>query len=283
MADTGTPVSSGGASVNRMDPARAALREVAPRLAELVRSVPDSRAASVGTWTVGEVAAHISHAYRADINALTGSQLPEVTVTKPGMDTLTAGLLAEDGERDPAVLADRIMALAEEFDEAASRSRADTTVGWLQGARLTPCTVACHLLEECLIHGFDIARVTGRPWPVPRDYGLLVVEGFAYRLTAALPPTAFVDQEKAANFRARFDVRLRGGGRTTFVFDDGGLTFEAAGAPDIDAHVSADAWAIMLVLIGRQPVWKPILEGKVFAWGLRPWKIPGMLASMRLP
>ena len=233
MADTAGPASSGGAPVNLMEPAREALREVAPRLAELVRSIPDPGATAIGTWTAAEVAAHISHAYRADINALTGQQLPEVTVTKPGMDTLTAGLLAEDTERDPAALADRIAALADEFDDAASRSGAEETVGWLQGARLTPCTVACHLLEECLIHGLDLARVTGRPWPVPRDYGLLVVEGFAYRLTAALPPTAFVDQEKAANYRARLDIRLRGGGRTTFAFDGGSLTFEEIGR----AHV----------------------------------------------
>ncbi|MGH3761405.1 hypothetical protein [Actinophytocola sp.] len=87
--------------------------------------------------------------------------VPEAIVTTAGMAEANAKLLAEDGERDPAVLADRIGTLANEFDAAASRSRA-VTVDWLQGAQLPPSAVACHLLEECLVHGHDIARATGR-------------------------------------------------------------------------------------------------------------------------
>lgn len=265
-----------------MAQARAALRDVVPSLVTLVRSIPDANSASVGTWTVGDVAAHLSHVFRADTDAIAGRPVPEAIVTKAGIAEATAKLLAGDGERAPAVLADRIATLAGEFDDVASRSRA-ATVDWLQGARLPPSAVACHLLEECLIHGHDIARVTGRPWPIRRHHALLAVEGAALPLIAALPPTAFVNQEKAGSFRARFDLRLREGGRTLMVFDGGSLTLDAGCARDVDAHISADSSALMLVFMGRQGIWKPLLGGKLVAWGRRPWKLARMLTVMSPP
>jgi hypothetical protein len=265
-----------------MAQARAALRDIVPSLVTLVRSIPDPNAVSVGTWTVGDVAAHLSHVFRIDTDAVAGKPVPEATVTKAGMAEANAKMLAEDGERAPAVLADRIGTLANEFDDVASRSQA-ATVDWLQGVRLPPSAVACHLLEECLIHGHDIARVTGRPWPIQRHHARLAVEGAALPLIAALPPTAFLNQEKAGSFRARFELRLRGGGRMLLVFDRGSLTLDAAGTRDVDAHLSADPWALMLVFIGRQGIWKPLLGGKLAAWGRRPWKLARMFTVISPP
>src|SRR5438105_1546511 len=139
MANTnrrGTP--GGETSAGGTDPlaeARAALREVVPELVGLVRSVPDPNAASIGTWRVGDVAAHLSHVFRTDSDALAERPLPRVTVTTAGMAELTATWLQEDSERDPSVLADRIEELAETFNEIAPRCTS-TDVAWLQGARL---------------------------------------------------------------------------------------------------------------------------------------------------
>ena len=265
-----------------MAQALSALRDVASRLVTLVRGIPDANAASVGTWTVGEVAAHLSHSFRADTDAIAARPVPEAIVTKAGIAEATAKILAEDTERDPVVLADRIGTLAGEFDDVVSRSRA-ATVEWLQGTRLPVSAVACHLLTECLIHGHDIATATGRRWPIQRHHALLAMETFVLPLTAALPPTAFVNQEKSGSVRASVELRLRGGRRTVMVFDRGCLTLDPGRARDVDAHISADPPALMLVLIGRQGIAKPILEGKLTAWGLRPWKLPRMLSAMSLP
>ncbi|MET9246756.1 maleylpyruvate isomerase N-terminal domain-containing protein [Nonomuraea sp. NPDC003709] len=276
------PAATRSGASDTMAQARMALRDVVPSLVELVRSVPDANADSVGTWTVGDVAAHLAHVFRFDTEAVAGRPVPQATVTTVGMAEANAKMLAQDGERDPAVLADRIGTLADEFDDIASRSRA-ATVDWLQGARLPPAAVACHLLEECLIHGHDIAVATGRSWPIQRHHALLAVEGGVLPLIAALPPTALLDQEKARSFRARFDLRLRGGGRTLMVFDRGSLTLDARGARDVDAHLSADPAALMLVFIGRQGIGKPLVEGKLVAWGRRPWKLARMLTAISPP
>ncbi|TCK21953.1 maleylpyruvate isomerase N-terminal domain-containing protein [Pseudonocardia endophytica] len=261
---------------------RAALRDVVPRLVTLVRRIPDPNLASIGTWTAGDVAAHLSHSFHADTDALAGRPVPEAVVTKAGIAEATAKILTEDRERDPAVLADRIATLAEGFDDVTSRSRT-AAVEWLQGIRLPPSAVAGHLLNECLIHGHDIATATGRPWPIQRPHALLAIEGFVLPLIAALPPTAFVNQEKAGSVRARIELRLRGGQRTVMVLDGGCLTLDAPGAPDVDASISADPAAFQLLFIGRRGVCKPILEGKLAAWGKRPWKLTRLLSVMSPP
>jgi hypothetical protein len=231
---------------------------------------------------VGDVAAHLSHSFRADTDAIAGRPVPEAVVTKAGIAEATAKILAEDRERDPAVLADRIATLAEEFDDVTSRSQT-AAVDWLQGIRLPPSAVAGHLLNECLIHGHDIATATGRPWSIQRHHALLAIEAFVLPLIAALPPTAFVNQEKAGSFRARIELRLRGGKRTLMIFDSGSLTLDATGARDVDAHISADPSAFQLLFIGRQGIWKPLLGGKLSAWGPRPWKLTRMLTVMSPP
>ena len=63
--------------------ARAALGEVVPALARLVRGIPDPQAAAVGTWTTGEVAAHLTHVLAGDADAIAGRPLPAVSVTVP--------------------------------------------------------------------------------------------------------------------------------------------------------------------------------------------------------
>jgi hypothetical protein len=261
--------------------ARAALQNVAPSLAALVRSVSDTNAASVGTWTVGDVAAHLSHVFRVDTDAIAGRPVPEAIVTKAGIADATAKILAEDGERDPSALADRIATLAHDFDDLVSRSQS-AAVDWLQDIRLPPSAVACHLLNECLVHGHDIAVATGHPWPTQRRHAVLAFEGFVFPLIVALP-TALVNQEKAGSFRARLDLRLREGRRTLMVLDGGSLTLDTADARDVDAHISADPRALLLVLMGRQAIWKPILGGKLAAWGRRPWKLPRMLTLISPP
>ncbi|MFI7128897.1 maleylpyruvate isomerase N-terminal domain-containing protein [Nonomuraea sp. NPDC050153] len=276
------PTATHSGAPDTMAQARAALRDVVPSLVALVRSVPDPHSVSVGTWTAGEVAAHLAHVFRFDTDAVAGRPVPDATVTTAGMAEANAKMLAEDGERAPSILADRIGTLADEFDDIASRSRV-ASVDWLQGACLPPSAVACHLLEECLIHGHDIARATGRSWPIQRHHALLAVEGGVLPLIAALPPTALVNQEKARSFRARFDLHLRGGGRTLMIFDHGSLTLDAGRARDVDAHLSADPAALMLVFIGRQGIGKPLLGGKLAAWGRRPWKLARMLTVISPP
>src|SRR5947207_1759267 len=52
-----------------LEAARDAMAELTPNLTKLLRSVPDPAAPAVGTWTAGEVAAHLAHVVGLDLEA----------------------------------------------------------------------------------------------------------------------------------------------------------------------------------------------------------------------
>ena len=54
----------------------------------------------------------------------------------------------------------------------------DQPVSWLGGVRMAPSAVTCHLLEECLMHGYGIARAAGRRWPINRDHAVFDRNGW---------------------------------------------------------------------------------------------------------
>ena len=74
-----------------------------------------------------------------------------------------------------------------------------------------------------------------------------------------------------------------GGGRAVLVFDNGSLRVGAADGRTADAHVSADPAALLLVLLGRQGMWKPLLTGKATGWGRRPWRLLRLLDVLSPP
>jgi hypothetical protein len=40
----------------------------------------------------------------------------------------------------------------------------------------------------------------------------------------------------------------------------------------VDCRISADPVAFLLVAYGRQAQWRPVLLGRMTAWGRRPWR-----------
>src|SRR4051812_13194116 len=91
-----------------LDHARDAMAAVAPKLARLLRSVPDETVSSVGSWTVGDVAAHVAHVVGLDLDAARGAgaeaSLAAQGVTPPPaiseLHHMTAALLNRDTVRD---------------------------------------------------------------------------------------------------------------------------------------------------------------------------------------
>ncbi len=131
-------------------------------------------------------------------------------------------------------------------------------------------SLVCHVLNELLVHGRDIATADGKPWPIERSHAGLVVNGFLFPAFANLG-RSLVDQKVAAGIRATYDIRVRGGGRAVLSFDDGDLTVSSEPSGPVDVHVSVDPVAFLLVGWGRTGQWGPIAKGKLLAWGRKPW------------
>lgn len=256
--------------------ARAAIPQVTRAFVRLLQETTHEGPV-LGAWGVGEVACHVSHVFRVDTDSIAGRRLPEVELRPGAVAAMNDAELATDSERDLGVLAERIESALAEFLEV-SAAPSGEQVTWLDGVRIPASAAACHLLEEILVHGHDIASATGRPWKIEPAYAVLAISGAGAPIVNAAGPLAFVDPDRAQGFHARFDISLRGHDRFSFLFQDG-LTMDPATSGPFDAHLSAEPTAALLLMLGRVDVLPLALRGKVFVWGRRPWML---LRSLRV-
>jgi uncharacterized protein (TIGR03083 family) len=249
--------------------ARRAVADAGPRLTAMLRSATKPEAPALGEWDVTQVATHISHAVDA-VSAMAvggGNLIADIS----GLPIMSRVMLEGEGRRPLPELAGRIDASVERFlagMEAAALT-GDTSQSWLiQGTEMPLSTLTCHVLNELTVHGFDIARAEGVPWPIDRTHAALILQGFVFPGLHTMG-RAMVVQEEAGN--ARFEIRLRGDGRAWMVFSGGDFAVEASRQGPVDCHLSVDPEAFLLVAWGRISQWQAIPKGQLLAWGRKPW------------
>jgi len=123
----------------------------------------------------------------------------------------------------------------------------------------------CSLVAEQVIHGYDIARTVGRPWPISTADALLILP-----VAVAMIPLV-VNSETASGHTASYQVHVRGGPRFVVRFRDGVAVVERAVGQVVDCRLSADPGDLMLVIYGRIGQWRPIVSGRLRVWGRKPW------------
>lgn len=252
----------------------------------LLRSVGNARAPALGEWDLAEVALHLSQAWIIvpgladdDLSAaygllperrpVAGASLLTDLWELPGVTTTA---VRADPERDLTVLADRIEERAGAFLSGVRSRPPDAVHAWLvEGMTVQLTVLMCHLLNETIVHGYDIARAAGRTWPIARSHAALVVDGFLIPVFAGLAPRSLVDQLAAAGLCATYAIHVRGGGHHLFVFRDGALVIEPKGSRRVDCHIWADPTAFLLVAWGRRGQWPAVGRGQIVVWGRRPW------------
>jgi Mycothiol maleylpyruvate isomerase N-terminal domain len=262
--------------ITEVEEVEAALVSAAGRTAQLLRGGLDPAARVPGlTWTAAETAAHIVADLREHTAILAG--------TRPGPGT--AGRLsdqrgaAERGaaanraqldafpERDLIVLAGLVEEAAAAFNAALAARPGQEPVVTANGVPMDPATLVSVLLGEQLIHGLDLARSAGRPWPITRGDALRVIPGMM-----AIAGD-YLDRDAARGLRVSYELRFGPGDRYRFVVDGPAATATPVdGAPGRpDCVITADPVAFLLVGYGRAGQWSAILRGKLRAGGRRPW------------
>jgi uncharacterized protein (TIGR03083 family) len=269
---------------------RAALPEITGRFANLVAGVPDARAKSLGEWSIAETASHvgmIALLYTSMIRG-DGGPLPLPGLVEPidlaSVDTisrLNALALELYPERDPGRLAERLRADVAEVLLVSADLDPEKPVWWLGGSRVPVAGVLAHLVNEMLIHGLDIARALGRPWPVPAAHEALFLELFLFGMIRN-DMGRLLDDATPSPRRIAVEFRSAHTKPAVLALQHGKLRVEE---PDgtADVRLRFDPAVLVPMMFGRIGKPRAVLSGGVRIGGPRPWLLPAFLRTVRMP
>lgn len=251
-------------------PTRAQVAEAVTAMADQFAALasqatdPNRMVPATPTWSVTDVVGHVAMepwryrelalgrgawpakvadlpAFNAEqVRALPSRELSTLTETLRADTAALVATVTDFGDRPPWM----------NFD-GDQRVRADRALGTLLG--------------EFLVHGHDIARTLGQPWPIDGAYVPMVLAG----LHQVLP--GWVNPATAGEHTVTYELRLRGLARYRYVFTDGRLAVNPPHPGRIDVRITADPATALLLVYGRMRPWRAALTGKVYAWGRRPW------------
>ena len=217
-------------------------------------------------WTVADLGQHVAclpafwedqHAHGADF------QRPD------DFAACSDAARAHITETEPNHLAAQI---ERELDDYLELLAAGDGQRWLYGVPTTASNMCGLALNELVLHGRDLAAVTGADKPTfERREANLAVD-------ASMVTTAFfVDEAKA---RARPDgiyhLRFRGGHHYTWTKRGGELVVEQGRPERADAHLNADPAVFLMTALGRYGQIRAALTGGMLAYGRRPWRFFGL-------
>jgi uncharacterized protein (TIGR03083 family) len=264
--DPSHPLLSAAAVPLDLPATRTALDVVARRLVGLLEAVPDPQSPTRGlAWTLGETSQHLAGASALYADFARGRARPEPTID---LGPANAQRIAAQPERTPSVLARRLEANTRRYLAVTAELSATHPVSFFGGVTIELAAQSAILLGEFIMHGDDIARSIGRPWPIDPAHARLIVAA----LTALLP--RYVDRASAERLSATYQVRLRGGPSFQVRLDRGTATVRPLHPGTADCRVTADPVTFLLVVYGRRSQWPGILRGQLRAWGRRPWLGP---------
>ena len=272
-----------GAAGSDWAQARAALTVEVPRLTALIRAVSRPQAHAVGEWGARDVAVHLSHAWTA-LPALARGEAESPLAQVTDLAAFTTAMVAGDDGHDLDAVAGRIDAAGAGFLQLMATRSGDEVSPWLVGGvSVSLLTFACHLLNETMVHGWDIARSQGTPWRIEPARAALALRCFVFPALSKVDPRAMVVQEKAASFSACYEIRVRGSGRVYLDFESGTVHVADAAPRTVDCRISAEPAALFLVMWGRVSQWPATLRGRLLAWGRKPWLGPRLRTVLRNP
>lgn len=241
------------------DEARSAATRATHDVAGLLRGADGPARVPGLEWNVAEVGAHLVTVARGYVEFALGAPS---SLDGESMAAVNEQRLEEFATRDTTALADQLVEASDSF--LATIEKNDSLMS-LSEVPLDRATATAVWLGELRIHELDMSRALRRRWRLSREEALLISYG------GLSVVHKFVDHQAARGLRATYEVRFRGGETVSMIFQDGELTVARGRAPKADCRMSADPLASLLVGFGRMSPWRAGLQGKVAAWGKKPW------------
>jgi hypothetical protein len=261
------------------------------RFASLLEHVSDPRAIAVGDWTIAQCASHVGVISHLDRAAATMQFPPEyaevmgraLEARVADVAPMNALALEQRHDHDLRTIAREIEAnVAHLLAETAQADPSETRV-WLGSMHLPLSAVVTHYLFELIVHGGDIATGARLGWGVPMDAALAAWEGFALPFLASEGAARFIGIEQRPDVKAVCEFRVEGTDPLLILVEDGRIQLAPAGSREVDARLSADPLALLLVLFGRMSPATAVRKRRVIPWGKRPWKLVQVLRVLEMP
>ncbi|WBB80596.1 maleylpyruvate isomerase N-terminal domain-containing protein [Micromonospora sp. WMMD882] len=270
---------------------RAAARRSAAAFVELVQAPGAARVLVTAEWTVADTAAHLLSIATHYVSVLDADAEPLPVPDLGGLlaattvDTLSEAnrvVLGHLPERDPAALARSLTAAVDRFLALSRQADPERVVPWLGQSLVTVAGIHAHLVNELLVHGWDVARALGRPWRLPDEEAALFLElfllGMFRRDHGVLLETGARTSSRpiTVEFRSAHTTAVRlvlTGRRVRVAVDD----------PPVDARVTFRPAGLNLMLFGRVGLLRSLLRRDVVLGGPRPWLLPAFLRVVHLP
>ena len=244
------------------DLAKERVRDSGNRLLALMRSTTDPGRTAVGYWTVGDLSGHLNEVFGNFSLMIRGGDSPITDVTT--MSEHYDDYLREHPERDPHVLADDIEKSLTQILETAESIQPTEAIVWHGGIVIPAAVLLALVVDEAILHGWDIAQAEHRDWPIAPLDAALSLKGLV-----AVAPNFLTEEGKKAN--VSYGVKLRNNGTITFRFANGKATVSSFDEGPVDCRISASPTEMLLVGAGRIGQWGPVAKGKVVAYGKKPW------------
>ncbi|MDL4777357.1 maleylpyruvate isomerase N-terminal domain-containing protein [Actinomadura xylanilytica] len=269
---------------------RHSLEHTSERFARLAEQVPDTRRTAVDQWSVADTVAHvtgIAEMYTSLVRAearrpagVVAELVPATTVDT--VDRLNDAMLEGIPDRRIGALTERLRAAVGTVLQTAADADPDRPVPWIGGARVPVAGLLAHLINELLIHGWDIARAARLPWTVPPRDAAAFFELFMVGMTRNGLGRFLDSDEPPRHGRIAVEFRSRYTTPATIVLQDGRATVEEPG-PGADVRIFFDPATFNLMLFDRIGKARAVLSGKVVVRGRRPWLLPAFLRVVRTP
>ncbi len=242
-------------------------------------------------WTVADTAAHVLSlaTWYATLFDPRAARLPVPDLdrllsaaTVDNVRDANATVLRHLPERDPARLADDLQQAVDHLLTATADADPGRPVRWLGDALVPTAGVLSHLVNEVLVHGWDVARALSRPWPMPdRDAALFLDEfliGMIRRDYGNLLGTGVRRPRRPVTV----EFRSAHTATTSLVLSHGRVRIGTADDPP-DARVTFRPARFNLMLFGRLSVPHALLRRDVVIGGPRPWLLPSFLRVVHMP
>jgi uncharacterized protein (TIGR03083 family) len=248
-----------------LTPTRESIATTTEQVADLVASIPDATVLAHNCrWSLRDTAAHLIMAGGLLTDIAQGIPSPIESLAPDYHGAEMARRNADIAETDPGKLSRLLVDAVEGFLDATSDRPGDDPVIFHGAFPFTVAGVAGVLLGEEILHGYDMATALGRPWPIGPGEAALVLAAYAPAFGLCVNP------ERTRGYSGAYGIELRGVGEMTVRFTDGVYGLEEAGAGPVDATISADPVAFLMVGAGRLSRYGAIALGLMSAGGDHP-------------